>query len=340
MMDRAVDAMNPELTRVAQRILSTCIEIRREHHVCVVADQRTLPFGQIFAAAAEPLAADVVLTVMAVRRTHGEEPPAAVAAAMAEADIVIQPVTYALTHTDASRRALAKGAAILVLRGITEDLMLGGAMDADYGEIRRVTAALAERLTRASTAHVRSEAGTDVRMSLAGRQGFVLAGRVAGPGRFAGIPDGEAPISPVEGSTEGTIVVEYSMDDLGVLDAPIHLTVGGGRIIAVRGGRSAERLRRLLDESDEHAVNIAEFAIGTNPRARLIGNLAEDKKLRGSVHFAMGDNMSLGGSVRSNIHLDAMVLRPTVTLDGETVVRDGALTIEEAAPRGGAGEKR
>ncbi|HKX16654.1 MAG TPA: aminopeptidase [bacterium] len=334
-----MDAVNPDLARVARRILSTCIQIKRDHRVCVVADRKTLPFGLIFAEAAEPLAGDVVLTVMAVRRTHGEEPPAAVAAAMETADVVIQPVTYALTHTDASRRALAKGAAILVLRGITEDLMLGGAMDADYGEIQRTTAALADRLTGAATAHVTSPAGTDVRMGLAGRQGFVLAGRVPGPGRFAGIPDGEAPIAPVEGTTEGTIVVEYSMDDLGMLDGPIRLTVEGGRITAVGGGRSAGRLRRLLDESDEHATNIAEFAIGTNPRARLIGNLAEDKKLRGSVHFAMGDNMSLGGRVRSNIHLDAMVLRPTVTLDGEAVVRDGALTIADAAPHGGAGPR-
>jgi leucyl aminopeptidase (aminopeptidase T) len=331
-----VDAPHSELARIATRILSTCIEINPSHQVCVVADQRTLPFGRIFAAAAEPMARDVVLTVMAVRRTHGEEPPPPVAAAMAAADIVIQPVTYAITHTDASRRALANGAAILVLRGITEDLMFGGAMNADYDEIQRVTAALAERLTWAGTAHVTSEAGTDVRMSLAGRQGFVLAGRVAGPGRFAGIPDGEAPISPVEGSAKGTIVVEYSMDELGVLDAPIRLTVEGGRITHIGGGRSAKRLRRLLDESDENATNIAEFAIGTNPRARLVGNLAEDKKLRGSVHFAMGDNMSLGGSVRSNIHLDAMVLRPTVMLDGETIVNNGALVIGYAAPRPGS----
>ncbi len=320
--------MKPELYRVAQRILSTCVRIGQDDDVCVVADSNTAPFGELFAAVASSMAREVVLTIMAVRRTHGEEPPGIVASAMGAADVVIQPVTYALTHTDASRNAMAKGAQILVLRGISEDTMLGGAMEADYADIQRVTAEVAERLTRAKDLRVTSDAGTDVRMSLEGRPGFVLAGRCPGRGQFGGLPDGEAPISPVEGTAEGTIVIEHSMDALRLLDKPIRLSVAGGKVIDIEGGRSAEQLRRLLERSDSNATNIAEFAIGTNPRARLIGNLAEDKKLRGSVHFAIGDNATLGGHVRSNIHLDGMVLSPTVVLDGQVLVERGRLLVE------------
>ncbi|GIS67504.1 MAG: hypothetical protein CM1200mP6_05720 [Anaerolineaceae bacterium] len=39
-------------------------------------------------------------------------------------------------------------------------------------------------------------------------------------------------------------------------------------------------LKQMIDQSDKDANNIAEFAIGTNPKARLIGNLAEEKKTR------------------------------------------------------------
>jgi len=87
-------------------------------------------------------------------------------------------------------------------------------------------------------------------------------------------------------------------------------------------------LRELVDQSDKDANNIAEFAIGTNPKARLVGNLAEDKKLEGSVHIAIGDNHVLGGKITSNIHLDGMVLNPTVELDGERVIRNGKLHLE------------
>ena len=74
---------------------------------------------------------------------------------------------------------------------------------------------------------------------------------------------------------------------------------------------------KQLFEQDPNARNIAEFAIGTNPNARLIGNLAEDKKLMGTVHFAIGDNKSLGGGVEASIHLDGLMLKPTVTADNQ-----------------------
>ena len=80
--------------------------------------------------------------------------------------------------------------------------------------------------------------------------------------------------------------------------------------------------------NDERARNIAEFAIGTNPFARLIGNLAEDKKLAGTVHFAIGDNKSLGGSVESIIHLDGLMVKPTVIADNDKIiVKDGKLMV-------------
>src|SRR5690606_6394907 len=131
---------------------------------------------------------------------------------------------------------------------------------------------------------------------------------------------GEAAIAPVEGTAHGVIVIEHSMDNLGLLDEPIELTVRDGRVQEIRGGRSAEALRRLLAESDDNATNLAEFAIGTNPAARLTGNLATDKKVRGSVHVAVGDSLSLGGTVRSDVHLDGMLLKPTVLVDGLPVV--------------------
>lgn len=68
-----------------------------------------------------------------------------------------------------------------------------------------------------------------------------------------------------------------------------------------------------------------EFAIGTNPNARLIGNLAEDKKLLGTVHFAIGDNKSLGGVVESSVHLDGLMLKPTVLIDEKALVKAGRL---------------
>lgn len=320
------------LHRVAYRVLSRLTRIEPHHHVLVVTDTETRPIGEIFAAAAGSLASEVLTLTMATRRKHGQEPPPVVAGAMLAADVIVQAVVYSLTHTDATRAALARDAQVFVLRGITEEMMLSDIMNVDYTELRRVTEAVAGRLSAAERVEVRTEAGTDLHFRTGGREARALAGGTA-PGRFGGPRSGEAAIAPLEGTAEGVLVIEHSMDNLGLLDEPIALQMAAGRVERIRGGASARALRRLLDESDGNATNLAEFAIGTNPKARLTGNLATDKKVRGSAHVAIGDSLSLGGTIRSDIHLDGMLLQPTVHLDGRILVDRGSLQLDDSEAR-------
>jgi leucyl aminopeptidase (aminopeptidase T) len=55
------------------------------------------------------------------------------------------------------------------------------------------------------------------------------------------------------------------------------------------------------------------------------GNMAEDKVLRGCVHIAVGDNHTIGGSLESKIHLDGVILNPTVEMDDSILVNKGVL---------------
>jgi len=313
-----------DLVRVAYRCLRDLTELEPHHHVLVVTDDATAEVAAAWAAAATALAAEVITIRMEPRRRHGSEPPPAVAQAMLGADLIIQAVSRALTHTDASRAAMARGAQVFVLRGITADMMRSDLMRVDYTELRRVTLALAARLEGGRHAHLTSPAGSDLHFEVSGRRALALAGGT-GPGRFGGARSGEAAIAPAPGSAHGVIVIEHAMDDLGRLDAPIRLTLEAGTVRDVTGGASAARLRRLLDEAGAGATNLAEVAIGTNPAASLSDNLAEAKKVRGTVHVALGDDVSLGGSVRAAVHLDGMVLAPTLRVDGDVLVQDGVL---------------
>ena len=293
----------------------------------MVTDTNKLDLAEIFVDVAAAHGTDPVMTVMRPRTQHGQEVPEAIASAMAEADLVFQVVTHAMTHTDATQHALQSGARVMVLRGVTEDLMLNGAINADYQSIGKRCAQLIDLMTRAGRVSVRTPQGTALVMDLAGRTPKALDGMLKGPGTFAAIPDGETAISPVEGTTEGTLVVENTMDGLGLLDQPIRMSVIAGQVVSIEGGSSAKRLQRILDAADEGATNIAEFAIGTNPKARLVGNMAEDKKLEGSVHIAIGDNHVLGGTVTSDIHFDGLLLKPTVEMDGQIVLDKGRFVV-------------
>lgn len=85
----------------------------------------------------------------------------------------------------------------------------------------------------------------------------------------------------------------------------------------------AGRLRALLKESgDDFSTNIAEFAMGSNPKARLTGNVQEEKIKLGTIHFALGNSLTLGGKVKSKTHLDCVVKNARVVIDGKPVLED------------------
>lgn len=329
---------NFKLYAVATRILQDAVKLEAGENVCIVSDTDTEEIGQVFASCVAAMGAEPVLTVITPRKTHGVEPPAIVAAAMKAADVVLQPITYAITHTNATKEALQAGARVLVMRGVTKELMLYGAVGADYQKIDALSEMVRQRMTKGKNVRIVSPSGTNLTLSVEGRTGLMLTGLVKGPGTFAAMPDGEAAIAPLEGTAEGTLVIDHTMDGIGILDAPIRMEVHKGRIISIEGGKSADKLQKMIEEADEGARNIAEFAIGTNPNARLIGNMAEDKKAWGTVHIAVGDSHVIGGTVESSIHLDGLLLSPTVWIDEECVIDEGKLLIDEgvAAVEAGA----
>jgi 2,5-dihydroxypyridine 5,6-dioxygenase len=49
----------------------------------------------------------------------------------------------------------------------------------------------------------------------------------------------------------------------------------------------------------------------------------EDKNIYGAMHFGLGTNIDVGGSIRSRIHMDGVILEPTLYVDGEVRIDDG-----------------
>jgi leucyl aminopeptidase (aminopeptidase T) len=50
----------------------------------------------------------------------------------------------------------------------------------------------------------------------------------------------------------------------------------------------------------------------------------------GRVHIALGDSAPIhlpGGKVKSEVHIDGVILKPIVEVDGKIVVKNGKLNI-------------
>ena len=85
-----------------------------------------------------------------------------------------------------------------------------------------------------------------------------------------------------------------------------------------------DELRQIVSSID-NANNIAEIGIGLNAACRQNGDFEEEKKGRGNVHVAIGDNVFYGGDVHSPVHMDMVLYRPTVRLDDRVIVEDGVV---------------
>jgi leucyl aminopeptidase (aminopeptidase T) len=258
-------------------------------------------------------------------RINGEEPPPEVAELMQKFDVVFCPTAKSLTHTDARRAASAKGARIATFPGITKDVMIRG-MNADYNKISKLTIRLTELLEKGSSIKVTAPSGTDISFSIKGRKAYASKGLFHAKGESGNLPTGEAYLAPVEGTAEGVFVVDGSMAGLGLIKKTnIRIRVEKGYAFEISGGTAARKLKQMLDEVGKEAGNIAEFGIGTNDSAKLSGVLLEDEKVMGTIHIALGNNVSMGGSVNIPIHLDGVVKKPTVYMDNKMIMQNGKL---------------
>jgi leucyl aminopeptidase (aminopeptidase T) len=208
----------------------------------------------------------------------------------------------------------------------------------DYGNMRKRCARIAGELQNRKEIRVKTELGTDVTIGIQGRKPRVDDGNFSVPGRGGNLPAGEVFISPQLGVSHGTIVFDGSitLDETVVIKTPVKVEIEKGFVTKIEGGKEAKRLAKYLDfaekkpfammkkgeldkrkaeEYSKNARHIGELGIGTNPNAKIVGNVLEDEKVLGTVHFAIGSNYD--HDALALIHSDGIVKKPIVTVDGK-----------------------
>jgi aminopeptidase len=203
-----------------------------------------------------------------------------------------------------------------------EDFFYGTVLldwDAEAEKMNRIK----ERFDRAEEVRIVGDE-TDLRFSLAGREGHVDDGRV-------NLPGGEVFYSPLEDSAEGLVTFsEYpAVRDPDVVER-VRLRYEGGRVVEASAATNEKALLAALDR-DEGARVLGEFGIGCNPGIqRYMKNTLFDEKMYGTIHLAFGAGLPfVGGTNRSAMHWDMVKeLRNggRIECDGEVVQQDGRWT--------------
>ena len=316
------DWMQVRMAKAAASVVRTSLAVKPGEQVAIVADDGS-DFAIVDALLAEVRAADAepTLVVMPIRAKAGAPANEVVAAALLGADAIIAPTSTGLGFTPTFGEALKAGARGIVMTGIQSKDLLGGAALADYEEVYKVTKPLADAITAGSTVRVTCPNGSDLTASLEGVTCGLGASFTREPGIVSGFPSGEAWNAPKAGTGNGVLVADGSAHMLGILEEPIRVYFEEGRATRIEGGRQARELEAIID-GVENGDNLGELSIGTNRWATFGGNITEDKKQLGTVHFALGNSV-VGGTVKSPIHLDLLITKPTYEVDGVVLVRDG-----------------
>ncbi len=328
-----------ELIQSVRLITDVCLEVTSGENVLCIGDgEESMEVLGLIAAECKMKGAEVAVVLIEpgkekVMDYKGPEPPRPIARAMREADVVITMGRRGLMFTEAFKEATAAGVRFGTLEPVTKEyLSLLDVTKEDLLEVRGLTEKIAKRLSEASSAHLTTRAGTDLRLSLKGRDGVAIL-PFAKKGTFCVLPTcAEATCAPIENSVEGVAVVDGTLvgaaNFVGPVQEPFQIHFEKGRIVKISGGRAGRRLENLLNTLSEEVRNFGELGVNSNHKVpkKLVGTRS-DNWIAGHVHLGLGRNDHIGGKTKAEMHLDVLVTYATLLLDGNPILQDGNLKI-------------
>ncbi len=327
-VSKLVGEQDSEGHQACRVLLTTCSNCRKDEHILIVTDPTSLEVAETMWAVASDFP-NKSIVMMDERTMHGQDPNRVVAEAMAKADVIFGATKFSLFHSRARREAVAGGARFVNMVDYTASMLRKGGMYADFIEEGKVC----ERMSKAMVGqriHVATERGTEFSANIAGRPTVPQYGRSLVPGSSSSPPDIECAIGAIEGTANGVVFVDGSIPhpQLGLIHDEIKLMIHNSVIVDISGGPQARTLARILkDFNDEKAYCVGEIGIGLNTKCELNGRMLEDEGCAGTMHFGFGSNTGFFGTIESAYHLDMVIKKPSIEVDGRFLLREGEVIV-------------
>lgn len=218
--------------------------------------------------------------------------------------------------------------------GINDTLMQTG-MSVDYAQVQDMCSKVHDIVKKAKQITVTTPAGTDFTVNLnPGYRWKISNGHIRSED-WSNLPDGEI-FTCADSIPKGVVVVDgilgdYFSEKFGLLEkTPVTLHIEDSRVkdVECSNGELVKELHEYMKQ-DENANRIGEFAIGTNIGLdHLVGNLLQDEKFPG-IHVAIGHGYpdKTGSDWNSDAHMDAVLKKTTIVVEGRTIMKEGTFTI-------------
>ena len=194
--------------------------------------------------------------------------------------------------------------------------------------IRPRTRWLDDKLKTTKEVRITSPAGMDLRIPmLKGVRWYPILGIVPLYGEVAIIPA----LGP---GVEGTIVIDgptyrgarppWETDR-----EPLRFGMKDGLVTSISGDpEQVARMKKLDADNSPAGFGLDEIGLVTtdcpdNDTYWTSGRFNNGTHAHDTIHIALGKNMSRNGVVHSNLHMDMDIRKPTVSLDGLVIIKDG-----------------
>ena len=241
-------------------------------------------------------------------------------------DAAIELSSDSLYLTPAWQVARAIGCRIYSIAGLDAESFVRCVGEVEHVRTWAFGAALRDRIVRSREIRVRCAQGTDLRMRLRSllpreRRGFfgTPCGRLKDE-RDATFLSGQIAFRGVRSSFEGVAMVDGCLappDDIGRLRSPLELRFAGGTLAETNG--SAKEIDSLREWLGTDAARLEHLCLGFNTGARISDSALESERVFGALTVGFGEGPR---------HTDAVITRPTIELDGETLEVDGRFVLE------------
>lgn len=351
--------LKPDLISVVSTIYRDFCNLQRDARVLVIGDARTpAHIVAAFQGVAMTFGADAIALQTPVPPGGPTYQPSVrwspmVAAAALESDLIVD---LGIGYADFIARAMDRGARVIMPGdGIggpyLDDMLIRTIRDTDVHAVRREADRVAERFTRASTCTVLTGEGdalvVDIRdlTGVAG-DGFLWdADRGDWKSAFGILPPAQPGVALPRARATGWVTVDGTVLWHPIYHeqprVPLRLRFEGGRVVEFTGDRYlSNRLRNWLDALGDAGAweGPNHLNIGINPNALMTQN-QEWERVYGSITCGMGDmsvasNLFVRGAnvewAKSGVHWDWTVMQPTILLDGQVLLKDGRLFLDEA----------
>lgn len=203
-------------------------------------------------------------------------------------------------------------------------------LNVDYKKIDKLARILKFKLDNTKKISILKEDNI-LEIDVSGYKAIINSGIYYNPGSGGNLPAGEVYL-PIK-DANGKIIVDGSIKTLKdtlllehkLIKPKVILELKNNTLINIKGREEAHVLIHNLElaqhlcknkKSKAYVMQLAEFGIGINPHARVIGPTIINEKSQNTCHIAFGSNYWFGGNKKTRIHLDQVILNPEIYLDG------------------------